>query len=58
MLHSSQSRASPPTTLIAAGRASSEKPEITGRLEHPGVVPVYGLGQLSDGRPGACHAVY
>jgi eukaryotic-like serine/threonine-protein kinase len=25
--------------------------EITGRLEHPGVVPVYGLGQHSDGRP-------
>ena len=25
--------------------------EITGRLEHPGVVPVYGLGQLADGRP-------
>jgi serine/threonine-protein kinase len=25
--------------------------EITGRLDHPGVVPVYGLGQSSDGRP-------
>jgi serine/threonine-protein kinase len=25
--------------------------EITGRLEHPGIVPVYGLGQYSDGRP-------
>jgi serine/threonine-protein kinase len=25
--------------------------EITGRLEHPGVVPVYGLGTYSDGRP-------
>jgi serine/threonine-protein kinase len=25
--------------------------EITGRLEHPGVVPVYGLGLLADGRP-------
>ena len=25
--------------------------EITGGLEHPGVVPVYGLGQYSDGRP-------
>jgi len=25
--------------------------EITGRLEHPGVVPVYGLGQHDDGRP-------
>jgi serine/threonine-protein kinase len=25
--------------------------EITSRLEHPGVVPVYGLGQYADGRP-------
>ena len=25
--------------------------EITGRLEHPGIVPVYGLGTYSDGRP-------
>ena len=25
--------------------------EITGRLEHPGVVPVYGLGHYEDGRP-------
>ncbi len=25
--------------------------EITGSLEHPGIVPVYGLGQYSDGRP-------
>jgi serine/threonine-protein kinase len=25
--------------------------EITGRLEHPGVVPVYGLGHYPDGRP-------
>ena len=25
--------------------------EVTGRLEHPGVVPVYGLGQSGDGRP-------
>src|SRR4051812_27313500 len=24
--------------------------ELTGRLEHPGVVPVYGLGQGADGR--------
>jgi eukaryotic-like serine/threonine-protein kinase len=24
---------------------------ITGRLEHPGIVPVYGLGQYPDGRP-------
>jgi serine/threonine-protein kinase len=25
--------------------------EITGGLEHPGIVPVYGLGKYSDGRP-------
>jgi serine/threonine-protein kinase len=25
--------------------------QITGGLEHPGVVPVYGLGQYNDGRP-------
>ncbi len=25
--------------------------EITGGLEHPGIVPVYGLGQFDDGRP-------
>ena len=25
--------------------------EITGGLEHPGIVPVYGLGQAADGRP-------
>ncbi len=25
--------------------------EITGRLEHPGIVPVYGLGRNSDGHP-------
>ena len=25
--------------------------EVTGALEHPGVVPVYGLGQYEDGRP-------
>jgi serine/threonine protein kinase/tetratricopeptide (TPR) repeat protein len=25
--------------------------EITGKLEHPGIVPVYGLGQYSNGRP-------
>src|SRR5262245_61174729 len=25
--------------------------EITGKLEHPGIVPVYGLGQYADGRP-------
>ena len=25
--------------------------EITGGLEHPGIVPVYGLGSYDDGRP-------
>src|SRR5262249_46162413 len=25
--------------------------EVTGKLEHPGVVPVYGLGRYDDGRP-------
>ncbi|MCI0681462.1 MAG: protein kinase [Gemmataceae bacterium] len=25
--------------------------EVTGKLEHPGIVPVYGLNQYSDGRP-------
>ncbi len=25
--------------------------EITGQLEHPGIVPVYGLGHYGDGRP-------
>jgi tetratricopeptide (TPR) repeat protein/tRNA A-37 threonylcarbamoyl transferase component Bud32 len=25
--------------------------EVTGRLEHPGIVPVYGLGHYADGRP-------
>jgi eukaryotic-like serine/threonine-protein kinase len=25
--------------------------EVTGRLEHPGIVPVYGLGTGADGRP-------
>jgi serine/threonine-protein kinase len=25
--------------------------EVTGQLEHPGVVPVYGLGYYADGRP-------
>ena len=25
--------------------------EVTGGLEHPGIVPVYGLGTYGDGRP-------
>jgi serine/threonine-protein kinase len=28
-----------------------QEARITGALEHPGVVPVYGLGQYADGRP-------
>ena len=32
--------------------------EITGGLEHPGIVPVYGLGTYGDGRPVLRHAVH
>ena len=32
-------------------RVSCREAEITGGLEHPGIVPVYGLGQYGDGRP-------
>ena len=32
--------------------------EITGNLEHPGIVPVYGKGEYSDGRPVLRDAVY
>jgi serine/threonine-protein kinase len=28
-----------------------QEAEITGNLEHPGIVPVYGMGKFSDGRP-------
>jgi WD40 repeat protein/serine/threonine protein kinase len=28
-----------------------QEAEITGRLEHPGIVPVYGYGEHADGRP-------
>jgi serine/threonine protein kinase/tetratricopeptide (TPR) repeat protein len=28
-----------------------QEAEITGQLEHPGIVPVYGLGAYTDGRP-------
>jgi len=28
-----------------------QEAEVTGRLEHPGIVPVYGMGRDSDGRP-------
>jgi len=44
---------------IKAGIAHSEElrsrfvleAEVTGKLEHPGVVPIYGLGAYTDGRP-------
>jgi eukaryotic-like serine/threonine-protein kinase len=36
----------------AASRARFlREAEVTGRLEHPGIVPVYGLGTYADGRP-------
>jgi WD40 repeat protein/serine/threonine protein kinase len=35
---------------LSRGRFVREA-EITGGLEHPGIVPVYGLGQYGDGRP-------
>ena len=35
---------------VSLGRFILEA-EITGGLEHPGIVPVYGLGQYADGRP-------
>jgi WD40 repeat protein len=28
-----------------------QEAEVTGRLEHPGIVPVYGFGRYDDGRP-------
>ncbi len=38
--------------MHAASRARFvQEAEITGKLEHPGVVPVYGLGHYEDGRP-------
>ena len=39
-----------PTTPTAGPRFLLEA-EVTGRLEHPGIVPVYGLGHDADGRP-------
>ena len=47
---SRRSRDATPTTPRAASRFLLEA-EITGGLEHPGIVPVYGLGQYADGRP-------
>ncbi len=39
-----------PTTPSSRSRFLAEA-EITGNLEHPGIVPVYGLGTYGDGRP-------
>ena len=47
---SSRSSRSTPTTRSAASGSSLEA-EITGGLEHPGIVPVYGLGTYGGGRP-------
>ena len=47
---SSRSSTTTPTTRPAASGSSLEA-EITGGLEHPGIVPVYGLGTYGDGRP-------
>jgi formylglycine-generating enzyme required for sulfatase activity/tRNA A-37 threonylcarbamoyl transferase component Bud32 len=42
----------PPHATHAESRARFvREAEITGALEHPGVVPVYGLGHHADGRP-------
>jgi tetratricopeptide (TPR) repeat protein len=38
------------TDAVSQGRFVREA-EITGGLEHPGIVPVYGLGHYADGRP-------
>ena len=35
----------------ASARRFLLEAEITGGLEHPGIVPVYGLGTYDDGRP-------
>ena len=35
----------------ASRRRFVAEAEITGNLEHPGIVPVYGLGTHDDGRP-------
>ena len=47
---SSRSSRTTPTTRSAASGSSLEA-EITGGLEHPGIVPVYGLGTYAGGRP-------
>ena len=47
---SSRSSTTTPTIPISRFRFLVEA-EITGGLEHPGIVPVYGLGTYDDGRP-------
>ena len=47
---SSRSSTTTPTTRSVDPDSSSEA-RITGGLEHPGIVPVYGLGTHDDGRP-------
>ena len=54
---SSRSSTATPTTRSAGTRFLLEA-EITGGLEHPGIVPVYGLGTYADGRPLLRHAVH
>ncbi|HVS39014.1 MAG TPA: serine/threonine-protein kinase, partial [Gemmataceae bacterium] len=45
-------RIKPQFADLPGDRARFEREaEITGRLEHPGVVPLYGKGQDADGRP-------
>ncbi len=39
---------------VAAQDRLRVEAEITGGLEHPGIVPVYGLGAYEDGRPFYC----
>jgi hypothetical protein len=34
-----------------AGRRFIEEAQITGQLQHPGIPPIYQVGQLGDGRP-------
>ena len=40
---------------LASLRRFKLEAEVTGRLEHPGIIPVYGLGDYGDGRP--CYAM-
>ena len=59
MAHDQELRREVALKQIQAGHADDpesrarfvREAEITGRLEHPGIVPVYGLGRYADGRP-------